>query len=102
MLQVAIGRRIFDTDQNLSDLSWLAFQQDVEESLQARWGKLADTKALGVSSFDGVAEDTCIFVWFDVNTIDYIVESTLSMIATRYSQYSIAVTVGETTFIEGV
>lgn len=102
MLQIAIGRRIFDTDEVLSDSEWLSFQQTVEELVQTETGSLANTKALGVSSFEGVAEETCLFVWFDVDSLNRYTRLGLAELATDFSQFSIAVTFGNTEFVEGV
>lgn len=102
MLQIAIGRRIFDTGHHLSDSEWLAFQQTVEELVQTETGSLANTKALGVSEFLGQSEDTCLFVWFEVDSLNRFTRGLLADVVTEFQQFSIALTFGETEFLEGV
>lgn len=101
MLQIAIGRRIFDTDNVLDTSDWLLFQQLTEEAVQTQGETLADTRAVGVSNFEGKAEDTCIFVWFNCSWLAPETVKALALLATEFSQFSIAVTYGNTEFIKG-
>lgn len=103
MLQIAIGRNVptkLFGDIPMSDENWLLFQQAVEEIVMVCTLKgVADTKANGVSNWQGVSEDTCIFVWFDLDSLPSVVYEELSDIAKQYGQDAIAVTFGETKFI---
>jgi len=101
MLQIAIGRRIFDTDDVLTDNEWLDFQSGVEEIVQSQGETLADTRAVGVSNFEGMAEETCLFVWFNTESVTQETRRKLAYVASAYRQYSIAITSGNTVFIKG-
>jgi hypothetical protein len=98
MLQIAIGRNI--GSEPMSDNLWLWFQQTVEETVMIHTLKgIADTKANGVSNWENVSEDTCIFVWFDLESLPEVVYEELATIAKQYEQDAIAVTFGETKFV---
>lgn len=103
MLQIAIGRNVptkLFGDIPMDDENWLLFQQMVEESVMANTLKgIADTKANGVSNWQGVAEETCLFVWFDIESLSEKAYDDLADIAKRYAQDAIAVTFGETKFV---
>ena len=99
MLQISIGRNI-GKSLPLVDSEWLLFQQAVEEAVMVHTLKgIADTKANGVSHWQGVSEDTCIFVWFDLESLPEVVYEELATIAKQYEQDAIAVTFGETKFV---
>jgi hypothetical protein len=99
MLQISIGRNI-GKSLPLVESEWLLFQQAVEEAVMVHTLKgIADTKANGVSHWQGVSEDTCIFVWFDIEALPLSLKFELKNIAKQYGQDAIAVTFGETEFI---
>ena len=82
------------------DEVWLLFQQRVEEFVMYSTGSgIADTKANGVSNWENVSEDTCIFVWFDITSLSEKALDGLATIAKQYGQDAIAVTFGETQFV---
>ena len=53
------------------------------------------------SDFEGVAEETCLFVWFDTESVTQETRRKLAYVASAYRQYSIAITSGNTVFIKG-
>lgn len=104
MLYVALGRNRGDvSNMRLSDVDWALFVSDVVETvrLSERVG-LPDTTAFGESSFGGVPEETCVLVWFDVNTFSGALDEALGVVAKHYGQKSIAYSVSETFFAQGI
>lgn len=105
MLQIAIGRNVptkLVGGESLPMLEehWIDFQKKVEASVARNaTGTVANTKAYGVSEWDGEPEDTCIFVWFAVESLPSVVYEELATIAKQYGQDAIAVTFGETKFV---
>ena len=80
----------------LDELDWLSFQESVESIF--RNGK-AETRALGVSVWDSVEEDTCVFQWFNAPLPTESELAELRKLADKYGQESIAVTYAAPKFI---
>lgn len=80
----------------LSESDWLDYQAGVESIFR---DGMAQTRALGVSVWDGVQEDTCVFQWFNASrpTEDELAQ--LRKLADDYGQESIAVTYAKPKFI---
>jgi hypothetical protein len=102
MLYVALGRNIGDTPMELDE--WVSFRDEVVELLALSEGLSdPDTVALGESHYGGDPEETWVLVWFDkLSPLSRDTEGRLSYIAVRYGQESIAWSVAETMFVEGV
>lgn len=99
MLYIAIGRNV--GDEPMVDARWSAFTRDVLDAIEERYGKV-DTLADGNSRFGSMAEETRVMVWFDVHAMNAGTEARLGVIAGEYGQDSIAYSVAETEFIDGV
>lgn len=103
MLQISIGRNIptkLFGGVPMSDKVWLQFQQNVEDFLMLHTTqRLADTKANGVSHWNGESEETCLFVWFDTKTLPKVAYEGIRTIAKQYGQEAIAVTFGNTELV---
>ena len=101
MLYVALGRNV--GDKPMDDVTWAMFVADVAETvrLSERVGQ-PDTRAFGTSRFGDMEEETCVLVWFDKNTIHQGTEDALGGLAKFYGQESIAYSLSETFFVQGV
>ena len=103
MLQIAIGRVLYETGEDMTESMWLDFQSSVEELICLdHAGSFADTKALGYSHYESVREETCIFVWFFAEPLTFETDRKLSILAKAFGQDAVAVTVGNTKFVKGV
>lgn len=102
MLQIAIGRRIFDTDDFLDDDSWLDFQSGIEKVVRDEHWISPNTRALGQSEFEGKSEETYVLVYFDCSWLSPETVRSFRILASAYQQFSIAVTFGETNFVKGL
>lgn len=99
MLYIAIGRNAGKFPMTTED--WGNFQYQVRGAISSSYGS-PDTVAHGVSSYEDMPEDTCVFVWFDVNDLSAHLEIRLGAIAKYFGQDSIAWSVSETRFTSGV
>ena len=99
MLYVAIGRNVGDTP--MSDADWSGYTRAVLDVIEARYGKV-DTVAEGESRYGDTAEQTRVLVWFDVYAVAGSVQERLGAIAREYEQESIAYSVADTVFIDGI
>lgn len=100
MLQIAIGRNMNDTGLPMNESLWLRFEREVITVVNGWTGQYApNTIAYGKSSWQGVAEETCLLVWFDVESLPSGALFGLKNIASQYWQDAIAVTFGNTEFV---
>ena len=117
-LTVSIGRNVpsdrvinvpsdsveFDYDSHISrgvwrltEKAWLDFQIEIDEHLYGK--SLADTRALGVSIYDGIGEDTAVFQWFNAAKPTDGQLNVIREIYSRYGQECVAVTYAAPKFI---
>lgn len=101
MLYVALGRNVDDKPMALD--RWEEFQGRVVSAIYTETFVDPDTKAYGNSRYGSMREETCVMVWFDVNsklsalTVEY-----LRLIAVEFGQESIAWSVSAPEFVEGI
>lgn len=109
MLYVAIGRNV--GDKPMSGRDWELFRAEVIRAVrEGSGGRILpnpNTIAFGHSEWNGVSEETAVFVWFDYPTVagiglDNIVVQKLKKIAKHFGQEAIAYTISETQFVEGL
>lgn len=100
MLYVSIGRNVGDTP--MTQIRWAFFVEAVTSAMSLYEDLPSpDTVAHGVSNWDGMEEDTAVFVWFEKHS--GLRENTvlkLAEIAKEYGQEAIAYTVAPTSFVE--
>lgn len=101
MLYVSIGRNVGEVP--MSDDKWAEFQNEVADCIEREVYVSPDTIAHGNSRYGSMREETCVMVWFDVNSHLFDVTlMELEEVAVKYGQECIAWSVSMTEFIDGV
>ena len=98
-LTISIGRNMGASVMSLCD--WRAFC-GMLETFREGYNVGPDTVATGVSSFNGVEEETAVFQWFDAEPLTPTERVYLAFIAGKFFQESIAASYSTPEFIEAI
>lgn len=100
-LFVSIGRNIGDTPMDTPE--WLGFQGEIYENLESTVGA-PDVSLVGNGgSWNDVPEETAVFIVFNPELDEpwvQLLKDYLSSTASFYHQECIALTIGDTAFVE--